>query len=315
MVSRVECHPCVIFAADVAGSSTFMRRDEQGTLAQLGGARALQLQLALVGRLTRGQRQELVDRLKAQSNAEASVEVLESAGNQARACPHCKSQRLVRNGMADGLTLHRAAEFLGVAPSTAFRWRHRFLRVPRGVKPTSLAGVTEMDETYFLESYKGRNVVGRATRKRGGRAARRGLSREQIPVLVAHDRSGVTTDHVLTDTRKAAVMALLKPLLPTDAAVCSDGAGSISQATKELGLEHHAVLTSSGRHTVGAWHIQNLTRTTHASRPGCAASTAWPRTTWRTTSAGFAPSTACLATPHDPYSCLLWRSAADNVLS
>ena len=35
-------------------------------------------------------------------------------------------------------------------------------------------------------------------------------------------------------------------------------AGSISQATKELGLEHHAVLTSSGKHAVGAWHIQNV---------------------------------------------------------
>ena len=145
-----------------------------------------------------------------------------------------------------------------MAPSTAFRWRHRFLGVPRGVKPASLAGVAEMDETYFLESFKGRKVVGRAPRKRGGRAAKRGTSREQIPVLVARDRSGVTTDYVLTDTRKAAVMALLKPLLPADAVVCSDGAGSISQATKELGLEHHAILTSSGRHAVGAWHIQNV---------------------------------------------------------
>ena len=130
--------------------------------------------------------------------------------------------------------------------------------MPKDVKPASLVGVAEMDETYFLESYKGRKVVGRPPRKRGGRAAKRGLSREQIPVLVARDRSGATTDYVLSDTRKAAVMALLKPLLPTDAVVCSDGAGSISQATKELGLEHHAVLTSSGRHAVGAWHIQNV---------------------------------------------------------
>ncbi len=82
--------------------------------------------------------------------------------------------------LADGLTVHRAAVFLGVAPSTAFRWRHRFLSVPRHVKPGSLAGVAEMDETYFLESYKGRDVVGRPARKRGGRATKRGLSREQI---------------------------------------------------------------------------------------------------------------------------------------
>lgn len=63
----------------------------------------MQRLLALVGLLTRALRQELVDRLEAQSNAEASVEVLESAGSQARVCPHCKSQRLVRNGLADGL--------------------------------------------------------------------------------------------------------------------------------------------------------------------------------------------------------------------
>jgi transposase-like protein len=258
----------------------------------------MQRLLALLGRLTRGQRQELVSALKAQANAEASVEVLESAGSQKRACPHCKSQSLVRNGtadglqrykcracgktfnaltgtplarlrhkgkwleqtraMSDGLTVHRAAAFLGVAPSTAFRWRHRFLGVPRSVNPASLAGVAEMDETYLLESYKGRKVVGRAPRKRGGRAARRGTSREQIPVLVARERSGVTTDYVLTDTRKTAIMALLKPLLPADAVVCSDGAGAISQATKELGLGHHAILTTSGRHSVGAWHIQNV---------------------------------------------------------
>ncbi|MDO9093372.1 MAG: hypothetical protein Q8R98_29705 [Rubrivivax sp.] len=62
----------------------------------------LQRLLALVGRLTRGQRQELVYRLKAQSNAEASVEVLESTGSQARTRPHCTSQRLVRNGITDG---------------------------------------------------------------------------------------------------------------------------------------------------------------------------------------------------------------------
>jgi hypothetical protein len=39
---------------------------------------------------------------------------------------------------------------------------------------------------------------------------------------------------------------------------CSDGAGSIGCAAKELGLAHHAALGSSGRHGVGAWHVQNV---------------------------------------------------------
>lgn len=81
--------------------------------------------------------------------------------------------RKTTRALADGLTVHRAAEFPGVAPSTAFRWRHRFLSVPGGVEPAtaSLTGVAEMDETYFMASYKGRKVVGRAPHKRGGRAA------------------------------------------------------------------------------------------------------------------------------------------------
>ncbi len=110
----------------------------------------------------------------------------------------------------------------------------------------------------MLESFKGRKVVGHKARKRGGKAAKRGLSREQIPILVARDRSGATTDYVLSDSRKAAVMAILKPLLPPDAVVCTDGGGSIGQAVKDWGLEHHSVVTSSGIHAIGAWHIQTV---------------------------------------------------------
>jgi len=252
----------------------------------------------LVGRLTRTQRKELIGSLAAQAVAGESVELLEAAGSRRKCCPHCASERIVRNGtadglqrykcrgcgktfnvltgtplarlrhkgrwldqtgaLADGLTVHRAAERLGVAPSTAFRWRHRFLAVPRGLKPVVLVGVAEIDETYVLESFKGQKVVGRAARKRGGSAAKRGLSREQIPILVARDRSGTTTDFVLADSRKGAVVAVLKPLLPPDAVVCTDGGGSIGQAVKDLRLEHHPVVTSKGIHAIGAWHIQNV---------------------------------------------------------
>jgi len=271
----------------------------------LGGAaetvmrkRELQRLWSLVERLTRAQRQELVDKLKGQAALAESIELVELASSAPRSCPRCNGERVVRNGMADGLqrykcrgcgrsfnaltgtslarlrhkdkwleqtraladglTVHRAAKALSVAPSTAFRWRHRFLAAPRSVKPGMLAGVAELDETYFLESFKGQRSLPRRPRQRGGRAAKRGLSKEQIPVLVARDRSGATTDYVLADARKSAVKAILQPLLPADVVVCSDGAGAIGQAMRELGLEHHAVLSSSGRHAIGAWHIQNV---------------------------------------------------------
>ena len=38
---------------------------------------------------------------------------------------------------------------LGVAPSTAFRWRHRFLQLTQPVKALVLTGVVEADETDF----------------------------------------------------------------------------------------------------------------------------------------------------------------------
>lgn len=44
---------------------------------------------------------------------------------------------------------------MGVHRTTAFRWRHRFLTLPREVKAQHLDGVVEADETYVLRSYKG----------------------------------------------------------------------------------------------------------------------------------------------------------------
>ncbi len=62
---------------------------------------------------------------------------------------------------------------------------------------------------YFLESLKGRRHLLRAARKRGGKAAKRGTSKEQIPVLVVRDRHGETDDRMLRDTSAEQVGAML----------------------------------------------------------------------------------------------------------
>ena len=72
--------------------------------------------------------------------------------------------------LADGITLRKAATRCKIVLDTAFRWRHRFLAVPKDVKAKALSGIVEADETLILKSQKGaRNVVGRAPRKRGGK--------------------------------------------------------------------------------------------------------------------------------------------------
>ena len=71
--------------------------------------------------------------------------------------------------LIDGLTLAQAARRCGVHPTTAFRWRHRFLAALSGDKPTALSDIVEGDETFILESFKGkRSGLPRKPRKRGG---------------------------------------------------------------------------------------------------------------------------------------------------
>ena len=75
--------------------------------------------------------------------------------------------------LAKGETVKASAARCDVAVSTAFRWRHRFLRGGAerfgGVK-----GIVEA-ETYVLESRKGARGLGRKARRRGGKAKKRGL--------------------------------------------------------------------------------------------------------------------------------------------
>lgn len=161
--------------------------------------------------------------------------------------------------LAEGLTIHQAADRLDVAPSSAFRWRHRFLALPKTIQAQRLAGIAEADETYFLRSNKGQRGLGRAPRKRGGVAARRGLSSEQVPVLVARDRAGQTANFMLEADNAANVAAALKPLLAPDVLLCTDGSGTLASAARQMGVCHRPVNVLAGRRVIaGVYHIQNV---------------------------------------------------------
>lgn len=164
--------------------------------------------------------------------------------------------------LASGLSVRLAAQQLQVHRTTAFRWRHRFLTLPQAVKASGLQGVVEADETYELRSFKGQRrqlaLQSRKARHRGGQAAKRGLSDEQVPLLVLRDRSGATTDFVLPGVTKAAVTQVLPQALAADAVLCTDGSGTLAAAARELGIEHQALNLSKGERRRGAWHIQNV---------------------------------------------------------
>jgi hypothetical protein len=94
------------------------------------------------------------------------------------------------------------------------RWRHRFLTGIKMDRPRSLNGIVEADETFLPESEKGARNLGRPARKRGGKASKRGISYEQVCILVARDRGGNTCD--LVTGRGPVTKAQLLVHLPPD---------------------------------------------------------------------------------------------------
>lgn len=219
-------------------------------------------------------------------------------GGAAPACPHCQAARAVRNGQANGLqrykcrgcsktfnalsgtpmarlrhrdkwldqaqvlsqglSIHAAAQALDVAPSTAFRWRHRFLAQAQRVKADSLMGIAEADETFILRSSKGQRPTGRRSRRRGGKSSTRGTSDDHVPVLVVRDRSGASTDFILGRSDKAQLIAVLQPVLARDVVLCTDGSSALGAAARHIGVEHRALNMTAGQRVQGPWHIQNV---------------------------------------------------------
>jgi transposase-like protein len=158
-----------------------------------------------------------------------------------------------------GLTLHEVADKLNIAVSTAFLWRHRFLQVAKDMKARKLVGIAESDETFFLRSNKGqRSGLNRAPRKRGGKAKKRGVSDEQVPVLVARDRAGNTADFILEVVDKLNVWIALAPLLAQDSILCTDGSKALTAVAENIGVTHHPVNLSAGIRVDGPWHVQNV---------------------------------------------------------
>lgn len=171
--------------------------------------------------------------------------------------------------MIEGLTVRQAADKMGVHRNTAFRWRHRFLRQIETIQPTQLNGIVEADETFFKESYKGQKttgkkggnpaVLGRKAKHRGMPAEKRGLSREQIPVLVARDRgTGKTLSLVIATTNANDISNAILPILARDAELISDSAPAYRKMAKKHGIYLRVVPRSKKHKTSGALHINNV---------------------------------------------------------
>lgn len=252
-----------------------------------------------IERMSRSQRDKLRERLEGKASVDKIIDLIEQAPNAELVCPYCNGTKLYRWGkaselqryrcrhcnrtfnaltgtalarlhhkdkwldyersMIQGVSVRKAAIRCGIAKNTSFKWRHRFLRVPSIHQSSKMNGIVEADEMYFLESFKGQRHLTRAARKRGGKAAKRGTSKEQVPVLVVRDRHGETADRILRGTSVKQVGTELIPLLSRDVILCTDGMPAYRQITREAKIVHRPVNIAAGKRVINdIYHIQNV---------------------------------------------------------
>lgn len=172
--------------------------------------------------------------------------------------------------LQEASSVRKSANSCGVAVSTAFRWRHRFLAAPTANKPCGLSGIVEADETFFRRSDKGsrrwtkplpdEEPPSRRARRRGVRTGKRGTSLDElVPVLIVRDRHRATSDAVLADLRAETIGPQLLPRLAADALLCTDASRAFAQIARQAGIHHEPINRAAGEHVRNqVFHIQNV---------------------------------------------------------
>ena len=145
--------------------------------------------------------------------------------------------------MIEGKSLAKTAALCGVHPTTAFRWRHRFLRAPGSDKPRSVKRDRRSGRNLHPGVFQGPLVrlaaQGPQARRNGPEHA--GLYQDNIPVLVARDRKGATFDAVLPQVDGASVSLALAGVVTPGNHLIGDGGKAIAAFARKAGIPFHAV--------------------------------------------------------------------------
>ena len=162
--------------------------------------------------------------------------------------------------LVDGISVRKGAARLDVNPKTAFRWRHRFLSAPKTMKALKVQGTVEADETFYRRSFKGCRKLFRKPHKRGGADAKPGLSDDQVPVLIAQDRTAetATTDAILPDRSAEAIEAHLAPVIDRGSILVTDADGAFSAFANKLEIAHVSLNASKNERSWEGYHIQHV---------------------------------------------------------
>lgn len=167
--------------------------------------------------------------------------------------------------MIEQKSLDAIKETLKINKKTAFDWRHKILASLSETDKEDFTGITESDETFFLNSEKGRKVTNRKARKRGGTSKTRGISEDQVAVIVTQDRKSGLDLTVATMGRLKKIdieNAIGDRINSNQIILCSDAHVSYKGFAIDNKLEHHplkAIIKQRVKNNV--YHIQHVNST------------------------------------------------------
>lgn len=163
--------------------------------------------------------------------------------------------------MVERYTLPKIADRLRIHLSTAYYWRHKVLFALRSLGFQTLKGIIESDETFFKESFKGREVVDRKPKKRGDRDEKRGISNLKIAVVVAQDHNGQVISQKAGTGRVRAeeIDAVIGDFIDLSSLLCTDTATNYKKFALMKELKHEIInISKDGYVKKGIYHLQHV---------------------------------------------------------
>ena len=227
-------------------------------------------------------------------------DLIESIQDENPHCPHCGKTRVHRHGKKAGLQRYKCTgcsktfnalthtplarmrkkelwlsymdlmlgswvlrdirDILPIDLKTAFLWRHHFSTWLSKDTPRQLEGIVEADETYFRKSKKGDKHLQRKAHKRGGDNSPRGLSKNQVCVLTACDRSDHSLEFItgLGPVKGVWLDHTLSKRIAWDAVFVTDGQPAYKHFCEHEHINHIIVMNKRGKRTSGPYHIQHI---------------------------------------------------------
>ena len=163
--------------------------------------------------------------------------------------------------MLEEKSLDKIKKELSINKKTAFDWRHKILSSIEDVDKKSFTGITESDETFILFSEKGNRSLKRKGKKRGTKAKKKGISDEQVAVIVTADRAGQYEMSVATLGRikKIDIENSIGNRICDKTVLCSDSHVSYKGFAIDKILEHHPLRADLKQYVKdGVYHIQHV---------------------------------------------------------